>query len=291
MPKTDALYYQSLKTALLRRFELTDDRFKKKFRSCRPEQCETFAHRWIEMSKVPRSFEGLYDLMLRDQFIHICNQDLRLFLKERIPDNLQKMADLADQFKDARNMSAVQGVDKGRNYSQKKPQQPKRTEKPDVKETAGKVNRLVPKSERKCYRCNRFGHITPECKIKPVVGSVSERQSDGKCSSEQSKGKPVCFASTLTCGCSGIVVRKTKVSDQNFVDGKQQMCVLADGSKITVSVAEVFIDTPYLSGRHEVWCMENSVYDLIIENVSDARLPDKPDLNWQVNAVETRQQK
>lgn len=198
MPKTDALYYQSLKTALLRRFELTDDRFKQKFRSCRPEQCETFAHRWIEMSKVPRSFEGLYDLMLRDQFIHICNQDLRLFLKERIPDNLQKMADLADQFKDARNMSAVQGVDKGRNYSQKKPQQPKRTEKPDVKETAGKVNRFVPKSERICYRCNRFGHTMPECKIKPVVGSVSEIQSDGKCSSEQSKGKPVCFVSTLT---------------------------------------------------------------------------------------------
>lgn len=91
-------------------------------------------------------------------------------------------------------------------------------------------------------------------------------------------------------GCSGIVLRKTKVSDQNFIDGKQQVCVLADGSKITVPVAEVFIDTPYLSGRHEIWCMENPVYDLIIGNVSDARLLDKPDHNWQVNAVETRQQ-
>lgn len=89
-------------------------------------------------------------------------------------------------------------------------------------------------------------------------------------------------------GCSGIVVRKTKVSDQNFINGKQQVCVLADGSKITVPVAEVFIDTPYLSGRHEVWCIENPVYDLIIGDVSDARLPDKPDHNWQVNAVETR---
>lgn len=148
MPKTDALNHQSLKTALLRRFELTDDGFKKKFRSCRPEQCETLAQfsvrlssyfdRWIEMAKVPRTFDGLYDLMLRDQFIHICSQDLRLFLKERIPDNLKKMADLADQFKDARNMSAVQAVDKGRSYSQRKPEQPKRTEKPDVKETAGK---------------------------------------------------------------------------------------------------------------------------------------------------------
>lgn len=37
--------------------------------------------------------------------------------------------------------------------------------------------------------------------------------------------------------------------------------------------------------------MENPVYDLIIGNVSDARLPEKPDHNWQVNAVKTRQQK
>lgn len=142
MPKTDALNYQSLKTALLRRFELTDDGFKKRLRSCRPEQCETLAQfsvrlssyfdRWIEMAKVPRTFDGLYDLMLRDQFIHICSQDLRFFLKERIPDNLQKMANLADQFKDARNMSAVQAVDKGRSYSQRKPEQPKRIEKTKV---------------------------------------------------------------------------------------------------------------------------------------------------------------
>lgn len=92
-------------------------------------------------------------------------------------------------------------------------------------------------------------------------------------------------------GCSGEVVRKTKVSDQNLINGRQKLCVLADGSQITVPVAEVFIDTPYLSGRHEVWCMKNQVYDLIIGNVSDARLPDKLDHKWQFNAVKTRQQK
>lgn len=62
---------------------------------------------------------------------------------------------------------------------------------------------------------------------------------------------------------------------------------MADGSKITVPMAEVFIDILYLCGRHEVWCKENPVYDLIRGNVSDARLPHKPDHNWQVDAVET----
>lgn len=82
---------------------MMDDGFKKKFRSCIPKQCGTFAQlplrlcsyfdRWTEMAKVQRSFEGLYDLMLCDKFIYICSQDLLLFLKERILDNLKKMAD------------------------------------------------------------------------------------------------------------------------------------------------------------------------------------------------------
>ena len=68
MPTTEALDYNVLKTALLRRYELTDDGFKRKFRSCRPEQCETFSQfsvrlspyfdRWIDMTKTLRTFHG-----------------------------------------------------------------------------------------------------------------------------------------------------------------------------------------------------------------------------------------
>ena len=93
MPKTEALDYNVLKTALLRRYELTDDGFKRKFRSCRPEQCETFSQfsarlstyvdRWIDMTKTQRTFHGLYDLVLRDQFLHVASQHLKLFLKEK----------------------------------------------------------------------------------------------------------------------------------------------------------------------------------------------------------------
>ena len=56
-------------------------------------------------------------------------------------------------------------------------------------------------------------------------------------------------------------------------------------------VATVFVDTPYISGTFEAWCMTNPVYDLIIGNVDKVRSPDDPDPQWsEAQAVETRQQ-
>ena len=62
MPKEDALNYDKLKVALLKRYELTEEGFKRKFKKCRPENCETFQQfttrmksyftQWIDMAKV-----------------------------------------------------------------------------------------------------------------------------------------------------------------------------------------------------------------------------------------------
>ena len=42
MPKENALDYDKLKCALLKRYELTEDGFKGKYKKCRPEPGETF---------------------------------------------------------------------------------------------------------------------------------------------------------------------------------------------------------------------------------------------------------
>lgn len=90
-------------------------------------------------------------------------------------------------------------------------------------------------------------------------------------------------------GCSGIVVKMSKIQEEDLIVGKKQTCILADGSKVSVPIAEVSIDTPFLKGQYQVWCMENPVYNLIVGNVPDGKPTDQPDPDWQVNAVETRQ--
>ena len=111
MPKEDALNYDKLKVALLKRYELTEEGFKRKYKKCRPENGETFQQfttrmksyftRWIDMASIEKSYEGLQDLILREQLTFVCNRELELFLREREPKSLEQASKLADQYKEA----------------------------------------------------------------------------------------------------------------------------------------------------------------------------------------------
>ena len=117
MPKEDALNYDKLKVALLKRYELTEEGFQRKYKKCRPENGETFQQfttrmksyftRWIDMASIEKPYEGLQDLILREQLTFICNRDLELFLREREPKSLEQASKLADQYKEARYVDIV----------------------------------------------------------------------------------------------------------------------------------------------------------------------------------------
>ena len=108
MAKEDALNYDKLKVALLKRYEVTEEGFKCKYKKCRPENGETFQQfttrmksyftRWIDMASIEKSYEGLQDLILREQLTFICIRDLELFLREREPKSLEQASKLADQY-------------------------------------------------------------------------------------------------------------------------------------------------------------------------------------------------
>ena len=77
--------------------------------------------------------------------------------------------------------------------------------------------------------------------------------------------------------CSRIVVRRSKIKKETLIDGENHTSVPADGSRIKVPVAEVFIATSFHKRQYEVWCMDNPVYDLIVGNISDAKPANQQD--------------
>ena len=91
-------------------------------------------------------------------------------------------------------------------------------------------------------------------------------------------------------GCSGIVVKKNLVSEDQFT-GDFNVMLLIDNTARKVPIARITVDTPYLKGQVEAQCLPDAIYDLIIGNVPGARPADEPDPAWQeACAVTTRSQ-
>ena len=96
MSDADASDYDKLKKALLTRYNYTEDGYRKRFReaTCTPETEETpdqfvirlknYLAKWLELSgSCPQNFDALADLIVKEQFINACSEDLAMYLLEK----------------------------------------------------------------------------------------------------------------------------------------------------------------------------------------------------------------
>ncbi|GFO00798.1 hypothetical protein PoB_002730300 [Plakobranchus ocellatus] len=100
--------YEKVKEALMKRYDLTEDGYRRKFRTCKPAEGEssdmfiarivTYLDRWIELSKMDKSYEKLKDLIVREQFMNACPEDLATSLREKDLPTLERVAKEADCF-------------------------------------------------------------------------------------------------------------------------------------------------------------------------------------------------
>ncbi|GFO18190.1 reticulocyte-binding protein 2 homolog a [Plakobranchus ocellatus] len=105
--------YDKVKEALMKKYDLTEDGYRRKFRTCKPAKGEspdmfvvrivTYLDRWIELSKADKSYEKLKDLIMPAQFMDACPEDLATSLREKDLPTLERVAKEADLFLKARN--------------------------------------------------------------------------------------------------------------------------------------------------------------------------------------------
>ena len=103
--------YEQLKSALLKKFQCTPEGFRKRFRESKPtvgEPFETYAvelrrlaDRWISLSKVEKTYEGLLGLILSEQLLQSVSHDLATFLCEKDERSFQNLIKSAESYRHA----------------------------------------------------------------------------------------------------------------------------------------------------------------------------------------------
>ncbi|KAL3835979.1 hypothetical protein ACJMK2_021438 [Sinanodonta woodiana] len=183
------------------------------------------------------------------------------------------------------------------------------------------------RSDKKCFTCKEFGHITPDCPernsfIHKVAVAIESRAESGGGKREglpcewsafnnaskvyRSKSRvqvdhdviqsigtclfPEARVPTGTGTANGQTVTRSLVREDQML-GSESSCMLLNQTIDRVPVAKIEIETPFLTGTTEAMCMDNPIYDLTIGNVDGYRLPTLSDFRFPiVQAVETRAQ-
>ena len=107
----DAINYDKMKLALMKMYDLTENGYRRKFRESKPETGESsdqfivhlsnYLVRWLKLSNTERTFQGIKDLIVKEQFISFCPKELAVHLPERAPETLEEIAKIADQYLEA----------------------------------------------------------------------------------------------------------------------------------------------------------------------------------------------
>ena len=403
----DAQHYQTLKEALLKRFNLTEEGFKQKFRTAKPElnvapaqfiaRLDSYLMRWIELTGVEQSFDGLRQLMVREQYLETCSIHLAIFLRERKLRDSEDLAQIAEQYQEAHaNKTVNKRLDGNQPGQVKIHQSPNKTgSKPGssgcyVCGKAGHIAKYCNKgrgsmfrstgqtaamstmslsgfgrgrgSPNRNYGSNTFqgqrggqrrfqnyqGERFNETQNRATSGmnsstSQSQNSSDKICCRAHNKEMcDQCFAvsvhrcqaaihfggteAKLECGCilpvvvdacktnhnrmlvsegeingrkavvmrdtgcSTVVVRKSLVKPEQFT-GKDQMCILIDGTVRRTPVAEMEVRTPYYTGIVKASCIENPLYDVIIGNIPGVRHLNGEEANAMIEVQEAGYEK
>ena len=315
MPVDDIHNYDMLKELLLKRYQLTEEGFRRKFRESKFDKGETtyqyvarlrrYLNRWIELTGIKKDYESLFNLILQEQYLLQCPKELTVFLRERTPADINELVKLSEKYLEAHGSNknaACQGVVQAE-YNTPKP---------------------GPQTERYCYICYRTNHIARDCFYRdkawynngghngnthhgPTNKSASmypnqvenQKQKSGAADhwTRADSRMPTCTGAVngemvtvlRDTGCSTAAVR-ARIVQADQQTNMETVCVLIDGTERKFPIAKLYVDTPYYTGYVEAMVMDNPLYDLILGNIPGIADQPKPGWKAQGNAVKTRAQ-
>ena len=204
---TDKRSYKKIKQALLKRYGLTPEEYRKKFRECKLKSDETFEeliqrfslylHRWQETEDLKLDdhpqLKKMHNSFLLEQILKIVANEVAVHLKEKHPSTIEEIVEAFENYRLARELN-IHKMFKHDSEHKPKHQNPsnnqqfvKQKQKADqsVKpkqhfqpsqnqnQQSKKQQNFKPKLQRdyskiQCFKCKEFGHTDKICTKKFV---------------------------------------------------------------------------------------------------------------------------
>lgn len=251
--------YDELKKALLKAFKVNSNVYRKRFREVTilPDECFVqlccrlgqYFDKWVELSKIPKSYEKIRDFMIYDQLLTSCSHDLRTFLLEQEITDSFKLAECADRYLTAHGMKKCRKV--------------KQNAKPFSNAT-GKSTEIKSDSDFDvtCHHCREKGHIRPNCpvlklnkkkvqdKAVPKIGVVLDREEKLTDCVSDPNGKV--FDQTVEVvfdtGCNTVVICNSLVPEDCELGRKIKVYDYL-GRPLHLKTVNCHVDSKFFSGN------------------------------------------
>lgn len=265
----ESLKYDSVKTAILRAYELVPEAYRQRFRKHKKNPMQTFAEfarekgvlfdKWCTASKVS-DFDSLKELLLLEEFKGCLSDRIVVYLNEQKVTTLSHAAVLADEFvlthKNVFSSARFEKLEFDSSQSQA---------------SHARSSSSRAKEERECFYCHKKGHVIADCLIlkrKPQsqlkgVGFVQTVKTTVKVNTEDRIDE-----SYRPFVSKGLISLSGKTEDQKEIKilrdtGAMQSFILAD--KIQLS-GDTFCGSSVIVQGIEMGCMKFPLHHVHLQS-------------------------
>ncbi|KAH6948529.1 hypothetical protein HPB50_024966 [Hyalomma asiaticum] len=189
LPETDADDYNKIKAAFLKKFRLSAEAFRRRFRYAQKTTSETFQEfafnmkadlvEWLKGEGVYEDRDKVVDLICLEQFYGSIDEEMRLWIQDRPGErNIERAAELADEYTVRRQSEKARVRPFSKQPLKDRPERKgpftvKNATENEAKENSEQEKNFESKKPLLCFRCQEPGHIAAGCRKPKLVFSVT----------------------------------------------------------------------------------------------------------------------
>jgi hypothetical protein len=243
----DSGKYAAIKTAILARYDITEEAYRRRFGTATRKDGETNREVAVRLMDVQTKWlkkcttvAEMQEMIGVEQFLNTLPMEKKLWVMEKKPGTCVKAGELADEYEQARRQ-VQPGV------AAEKPTRPNSAQRKEQKkcgrtghlehECRTKKTAASGQNSIKCYNLKKNGHIAANCPNKQVY-FCSEKEDTGVYRSGLVEGQEV-GKILLDTGCSRTMVQRALVPGHKYLEGDAVTIRCAHGDTVLYPLAKI----------------------------------------------------